>query len=106
MLLLDKIPHVTRRDLAEEFNIIIRMELCHFALRGRLRALKNRQQFSISQKESTTVAASRGYDAALFTYENLHPLIQPVVHNKRVAHADPSGFHARRSQKIVHDSGS
>lgn len=39
VLFLDKIPHVTRRDFAKEFNIIIRMELCHFALRRRFSAL-------------------------------------------------------------------
>jgi len=40
VLLLDKIPHVTWRDFAEEFNIIVRMELCHFALGRRLSTLK------------------------------------------------------------------
>ena len=33
VLFLDKTPHVTWRDFAEKLNIIIRMKLCHFALR-------------------------------------------------------------------------
>jgi hypothetical protein len=40
VLLLDEIPHVTWRDFAEEFNIIVRMELCHFALGRRLGTLE------------------------------------------------------------------
>ena len=44
MLLLDKIAHVARRDFAEKVNIIIRMKLCHLALRRGLGALKKNQR--------------------------------------------------------------
>jgi hypothetical protein len=50
VLFLDKIPHVTWRDFAKEFNIIVRMELCHFALRRRFSAL------SIKQKKHRSAA--------------------------------------------------
>ena len=40
MLLLDKIPHVTRRNFTEELDIVIGVKLCHLAFRGRLGALQ------------------------------------------------------------------
>ena len=44
VLFLDKISHVTWRDFAKELNIIIRVELCHFALRRRFSTLSINKQ--------------------------------------------------------------
>jgi hypothetical protein len=40
VLFLDKIPHVTWRNFAEEFDIIIGVKLCHLAFRCRFGALQ------------------------------------------------------------------
>ena len=97
MLLLDEIPHVARRDFAEEFDIIIGMKLCHFAFRRGLGALKKRFEkynHHRSVRSQAPRQQRREQRVASLTYEYFHPLVQPVVHNQRMAHANPSRLHA------------
>jgi hypothetical protein len=96
VLLLDEIPHVARRDFAEEFNIIISMKLCHFAFRRGLGALKKIEKYNNhrSVRSQAPRQQRREQRVASLTYEYFHPLVQPVVHNQRMAHANPSGLHA------------
>ena len=97
VLFLDKIAHVTWRDFAKKFNIIIRMELCHFALRRRFSALStNKHQSAVKTKSPGE--GQRNRVTASFTYKYLHPLVEPIVHYQGMAHANPSGLHARTTQ--------
>jgi hypothetical protein len=98
VLFLDKTPHVTWRDFAKEFNIIIRMKLCHFALRRRFSALSTDQHRSI-RRRNTHGRSSRYKIPASLTYKYLHPLVKAIIHDQRMAHANPRRLHAEPTQK-------
>ena len=95
VLFLDKIPHVTWRDFAKEFNIIIRMELCHFALRRWFSALSTNKTSISNLKTITPGERQKESVTASFTYKYLHPLVEPIVHYQGMAHANPSRLHAK-----------
>lgn len=94
MLLLDERVHVTGVDAVQEVNIVVRVELRHLALRRRFGALYVQHK---ANKKSNCAPICLCEKLA---HEDLHFLVQPVVHDERVAHADPRWLHPVCQNKI------
>ena len=83
-LLLLKIVHVVRSNLVEEFDIVVRMKLCHFPLGGRLCALS---------VEMVRKGVADGGCVSGWTYVYLHLLVKTIVHDQRMGHSDTRRLH-------------
>ena len=75
MLLLNEGGHIRRRHSLQELDIFIGVKLRHLSFRGRLCSLQ-RLKHSIQLRSSSI----------MMTHEDLHLLVQSIVHNERVTH--------------------
>lgn len=85
MLLLDVGIHISGVDATQEINVFVRVELRHLAFRRWF---------------GTLMIGERRYSMGLMeryrfkTHEYLHFLVQPVIHDQRMAHPYTRRLHA------------
>lgn len=87
VLLLDKLVHVVWCDPIEKVDVLVRVELCHFAFRCRLctlwiifNVMSGCLDFRTSQKQCA--------------HKYFHLLVQTIIHYKWVTHPYTSRFHS------------
>lgn len=79
--------HVVWGDLLEEINVLVRVELCHFHLRGWLRTLQRRSRLSVARK---------GHDlehGTTFTYIYFHMSVEVIMHDQVMGKSDSMRLH-------------
>jgi len=85
-------------DPMKEIDIFIGVELGHLAFRSRLCTLR---KFLVSLTCGGGTGVREGHDGE--TYENLHLLVQPIIHHERVAHPYPRRLH-RMSWSVISEN--
>ena len=81
MLLFNERVHVQRRNLVQELDILVGVELGHLPLGGGFSTLRD------------WLACIHLEDGKGHAHKDLHTLVETVVHHKRMTHAYTRGLH-------------